>query len=780
MTGLCATPPRHPARWPRARVALPVRSPQDVQHSTRHIPVLHWEKRSDWINVKTDVSPGAVGDGNADDTDALQKGLDRVAAAAHEGGPAVKDGSTLYLPAGTYRITRTLSLTGPMLGALIVGCGHATHLVWDGAAGGNMLHINGVAYSSFVGMELDGRGKAAVGFYYNSDKRFQTEVTHRHLAFRGFTSAGILNDPVRVFALAETTFENCLFEDCRRGVAFPQFNDYDYTFDGCEFRRCGTGIECVHGNFYVRDCHFEDSAAADISDASEHGSSVRRCTSTGSNTFLSRNTSVAPITVQDCRVDRWKNPAGAILLSRPPAMVFDCVFTHPPRNAHGAAAAPIHASSDGQRVLIASNRVEGAGALFGEDTHPAVNSIPVPPRSDSGQPSSRGFLQEVVRIPRRVFDARRDTGAKGDGAADDTAAVQKTIDAAAAASGDAIAYLPRGTYLIYHPLRISGRDFFVGGSGWSTRLIWKGAPGGVMMQVHDTRRVTLADIGVGSEDSAASNGMDIHQAGSRNGSSMTYDGVYVFGMYQKQPFRKGLWFTGLGSRDVVIMQHVQGNLHFVNCAPAVILANCSYEGSVVVEGKTRSSTGLLGFQTRLATAVTHVLYLRDSQSIVMSDFYVEQSDSGYRFEGAAGDPAGRATIQGAKMEFTVPAGDPAHNTAFDIHNYHGQIFFGPDQFYTEPKVMRIRQEGENPVSLFLLGCSWYGSKPDVQMGPAAKLFPIGNEAYGTPAAEYAAEDIMSAGTLRAAGSALGDLRRLGDADVRLNPPWRVTAAGSGP
>ena len=32
------------------------------------IPALSWEERSDWINVKTDMAPAAVGDGQADDT----------------------------------------------------------------------------------------------------------------------------------------------------------------------------------------------------------------------------------------------------------------------------------------------------------------------------------------------------------------------------------------------------------------------------------------------------------------------------------------------------------------------------------------------------------------------------------------------------------------------------------------------------------------------------------------------------------------------------------------
>lgn len=72
---------------------------------------------------------------------------------------------------------------------------------------------------------------------YQAAQGFQTEVTHRYLAFRGFTNSAVLEcHPNEGQALPETTFENCLFENCERGVAFLQFNDYDFTFDGCEFR----------------------------------------------------------------------------------------------------------------------------------------------------------------------------------------------------------------------------------------------------------------------------------------------------------------------------------------------------------------------------------------------------------------------------------------------------------------------------------------------------------------------------------------------------------------
>ena len=89
-------------------------------------------------------------------------------------------------------------------------------------------------------MVFDGCGKAAVGLCH--DRRyFGTEVDHEHLAFLNFTDAAVFVDPKAPYAMAETVFANCLFENCRRGVSISRpFNDYDYTFDGCEFRHCET------------------------------------------------------------------------------------------------------------------------------------------------------------------------------------------------------------------------------------------------------------------------------------------------------------------------------------------------------------------------------------------------------------------------------------------------------------------------------------------------------------------------------------------------------------
>lgn len=753
-------------------VAAAVGSENTLLHAAGappQIPALEWEERSDWINVKMDIAPAAIGDGKADDTGAIQKALNEL-----------RDGSVLYFPPGIYRITAGLTLKNAngarWIGGLIVGSGRNTKWVWEGAPGGTMLLLNGVAYSRFMGFELDGRGKAGVGFHYRATQGFQTEVTHRHLAFRGFTNAAVLEDHANEGqALAETTFENCLFEDCERGVAFLRFNDYDFTFDGCEFRNCGVAVDCDHGNFYIRNCHFERSRVVDIRDGSEHCSSIRRTTSIGSRAFVERKSSVAPLTIQDCHVEAWTNPEGAILLTRPPVLLFDCVFTRPPRNTRQEGLPPVRAVTDGQRLLVSQNKAPGAVGLV-QGARSMLLHIPKGEHSGVARSANQSFLSEKADLPKRVFDARRDFGAKGDGAADDSGAIQKAIDAAAAASGQAIAYLPTGRYVITKTLQIRGTNFFVGGSGWGTKLIWKGPEGGVMVEVQEPRGVTLEDMMVGSHDAGAmNNGIDIHQIGSTSASQMTYDGVYAFGMYQKAPLRKGFRFTNLSKDEVVVMSHVQGNLRFIDCGEATVLANISYEGSVVVEGRERARGGLLGFQTRLATIVTHGLYLRNNQNIVMSDFYVEQADNGFVFEGGPDDPPGRATITGAKFQ-SFTSKDAAKNNVFEISNYHGEIAIGPYQFYMEPKLMRMKQQGERAVDILVWGSSWYGAKPDPQLAGKAQLWAAGNDFHGSaPAATAAVEEAFFTETpteitLRKLSRVLDDLRRLGEADLRLNHP----------
>ena len=90
--------------------------------------------------------------------------------------------------------------------------------------------------------------------------------------------------------------------------------------------------------------------------------------------------------------------------------------------------------------------------------------------------------------------------------------------------------------------------------------------------------------------------------------------------------------------------------------------------------------------------------------------------------------------------------------------------------------MRLKQEGARSVEILLWSSSWYGARPDPQLSQTGQLFTVGNDFFGdAPAAAQAVAQLFfkespAELTLQKLSRALDDLRRLGQADVRLNHP----------
>lgn len=703
-------------------------------------PRLDWEQRSDWVNVRTDVSPAAVGDGQADDTAALQAALDLPG-----------DGRSIYLPAGTYRITGPLVWNGPRVGCLLVGHGRDTRIVWGGGEGGVMFRSNGVAYSRYVGLTWDGQGKAAVGFDHKAEERFETEVRHQHEAYRDFTGYGIRIGHEQRVASAEITYLNCLFERCGTAVAMLTFNDYNNTFDGCEFRDCGTGIYDFKGNFYARNCHFERSRTTDFYVQSEHGDSIRRCTSLGSQRFITEGGTIAPLTIQDCHVAAWRDSEGAVVLAGAPVLMFDCAFSHPP-----SARPAVRLLSAAQKLIISQNTPDEMEKLVERVPGAEIRFIPPGSRRGVVRNARQSFLRSDVTLPGKVFDAVRDFGAAGDGQADDTAAIQAALDAARDHGAGAIAYLPAGRYAISQSLRVTGGGYTVGGSGFMTRLLWTGAEGGVTMEVADPQDVTLQALTAGHPDLGPQTAeADIRQTSDGGPSRCTYDYVFAYGMYQKQPGKQGILFQNLSPESVVHGLHIQGNLRFDDSASSRFLFANSYEGTVSVEGRRKEREGILGFMMRLATISDPTIHVRDNQSLVMSDFYNEQSERHLLLEGEPELPAGAVTIQGAKMHLNTD------QPILEANGYHGRVYLGQNQLYIEPKEPRFVTTGETPLELALCGLFLYNVTPRFELGPGTRLTLLANQGLDKAGLERPEGH-------QAIAAALDDLRRLGQLDHQVN------------
>ena len=763
---------------------LAARVPQlrNVTAKIPELPQLNWEERSDWINVKAKF--GAVGDGKADDTAALQAALD-----------SLKDGydfpNTLYFPPGAYRITATLHWKN-LYSKHLLGHGRDTRIVWDGpdgsaatpwTKGGSevpsvMFHSDGAtAGVIFEGIVWDGAGKAAIGVNHCSSTHYESHVIHRNEEFVNL-AMGVVTSASPWFkyvnATAEVMFDNCLFVNDGQGLVFGSYNALDNTVTGCGFYYCTNAVNGVVGNVYVRDSHFEGSLDYDIS--GHCGATALRCTSVGSNRFAH---DIMPV-IEDCHVEGWKSPRGAIQNPSAPLTIFDCTFTNPPNTQP-----PVQGLSD--TVLISNCRSEGTEGVLPAGYKGNVVEIPPGKRGPAVTSARQTFFRSEVAIPGKVFDVKRDFGAIGDGKADDTEAVLAAIKAARENGKGALAYLPCGQFRVTKTIEVFGKDYYIGGAGmgWGagTVVTWGGpSPAAgeetALFHVKNADRVTLQGFVAGPPYPFEEAGMySFLQEASDGPSLVTYDNVNGMSL-----------FRGLGKQDRVFLKMLGGVVDIDNCQRATILAEQIYPGrhpsskrmdtTLRVRGKDQAlpKDGFLGLMTMFNAGNPYDIKVEDSQNLVISDYYTEQTWRVLLLEGNAGDTPGRVTILAHKFH-----GEHVDDLV-NVRNYRGALFLGasplPQVPVTDPAEaakaeggtmagVKVKltpfvfsHQGTNPIDIMLVGCS-YGTGEPVLNKEAGATFILANDLLNGKVWHPGATEEEK----RKISAALDDLRELGAVDL---------------
>lgn len=708
----------------------------------REIPVYAWQARSDWINVR--ATTGAKGDGKADDSAAVQAALDQLGASP--GLPKV-----VYFPPGRYLLKRTLVIRN-LNGAMLIGHGHDTVIVWDGERDGRMLWSDGAARTTYLGLVFDGAKRAGVGIDHDSKERYETRVRHESLEFRDFRIAGIRVGADQKVASAEMMFYNLVFRNNAAGVQFLAWNDYNNVFDGCLFEDNGYGIFAEKGNVVVRNSRFERSR---ISDAllTTHSHSFRRVLSLESNRFIETvkgPTASGNIKVQSSRIEGWRSSEGAIVsYLRGPLLVFDTVFGRPPKNG----GAPIRLANPPymrQDAIISNVEIAPKGPIVDEGSKGFVRVLP--PVESAWLPArDTQFLRSTVKLADRVIDAKRDCQAKGDGRSNDSRYLQACIDRATKAGPGTYLYLPSGIYRTSRTLQIDGAGFELGGTGWHSQIVRSGIGKGPVISVTNPKGLVLEHMAV----AARSGGDSLVQTGTQPG-SIFYRGVYGFDRDETE--KQTIRLRGLPAGMLVQSDHLDGRVRIEDSGAATILLGFLASVKLDVLGRTPPD-GFLGLTFRVSALEEFPLTVGDNQSLVQSDWYNEQTH--YLFEARGGErPFGRLTLDLSRAEAQ------RQNFGF-LRDYRGRLaLLGGNFGIPEDKFTPTLAVKGGDSSVTLMANAFWNEEPAAEVSAESQFFAA-NVITGRTLNPFLVGQEES-GARAAAIEALNDLRELSDLDASYN------------
>lgn len=154
------------------------------------------------VNV---LDQGAIGDGVADDTQAIQNAIDLC-----------QNGGTIYFPPGTYKVTSEFTLSPAYTGIVFLGAGMGATTITANYTGNvfNFTSTNNISleYGGFVfrNMTIDGNASTINAFYIKNRANILIDFVEAKNCSRAVMTAD--DNPAN--AVNDLTISNCRFVTC--------------------------------------------------------------------------------------------------------------------------------------------------------------------------------------------------------------------------------------------------------------------------------------------------------------------------------------------------------------------------------------------------------------------------------------------------------------------------------------------------------------------------------------------------------------------------------------
>lgn len=466
-----------------------------------------------WANAKTTY--GAVGDGVADDSEALQKALDDL------GLPG--KASVLFIPKGIYRITTTLNLRGRFAtgrdahwgGVSIIGDHPATtKILWSGPPGEAMLVQDGGYGTRYSRLTWDGNKTAGYGIahwwntkrqtYYDGSSEDSDEVFQDMgigiTTGRMGSAYGQMNSEGQV---RRVTF----LRNWKAGINTGSWNALDWWVWDSRFIDCARGVSnlfSLHdkgpgpgaGAAYVYRSVFERSTVADINIANTQWFSMHNNVSLGSRRFFQAEgmgNNGAEVIIQNNRILHTTDPKSIVNGNLGPLILIDNQIRSLPGNGPvvqltdwvpggdlisigNQYTRPFSAARAGDPPIAGAHKSDRIVSMADTVVKPDSIALTLPPPAPI--PS---------RHERQVFEVPAGASAR---------TIQLIIDEAVESKQpNAIVHLPAARYDIDRTLIVPARARIqITGDALTTRLWWTGPAGKPIFRLEGPSRATLRDM----------------------------------------------------------------------------------------------------------------------------------------------------------------------------------------------------------------------------------------------------------------------------------------------